>query len=71
MADDKIKEIKITIPVPDELFSLFLPIGALEHVRAARKEVLLALRAVLDSRIEALEKKEQKQAATKRKIKIE
>jgi len=71
MADDKVREIKITIPVPDDLFSLLLPLEALQHARAARKEALLALRAILDSRIEALEKKERKPAATKKKIKIE
>ena len=44
MADDKVREIKITIPVPDDLFSLLLPLEALQHARAARKEALLALR---------------------------
>ena len=71
MPEGKNREIKITIPVPEEFFSLFLPGGAHEHMRAARKEVLLALRAVLDNKIADLEKKEAKNSAPKKKIKID
>jgi len=71
MPEEKNREIKITIPVPEDFLSLFLPGGAHDHIRAARKEVLLALRAVIDGKIEALEKKEAKNAAPKKKIKID
>jgi hypothetical protein len=71
MAEDKNREIKITIPVPEEFFALFLPGGAQAHLRAARKEVLLALRAVIDDKIKALEKRGAGKAAPKRKIKID
>jgi hypothetical protein len=69
MADGQTKEIKITIP--EELFSLFIPDAAREHLARARKELLLALRSLIDSRIEALEKKGQKKPSTKKTIKIE
>lgn len=71
MAEDKPREIKISIPLPDELLSQFLPVAAFEHLLQAKKETLLALRALIDSRIEALGKKKNKKPATKKKIKIE
>ncbi|MCX6577723.1 MAG: hypothetical protein NTV82_15195 [Candidatus Aminicenantes bacterium] len=71
MAEDKPREIKITIPLPDELLSLVLPAAAFEHLLQAKKETLLALRSLIDSRIEALEKKKTKKPETKKKIKIE
>jgi len=71
LAEEKTKEIKITIPVPDELISLFLPGAAYEHLLRAKKETLLALRALIDSKIESLEKKQAKKAVVKKKIKIE
>ncbi len=69
MAERKTREIRISIP--EELFSFFLPEKAHQHLLRAKKEALLALRALIDSRIETLEKSEQKQAPTKKKIKIE
>ncbi len=65
------KEIKILIP--DELFGLLLPGEALGHLKAARKEMLLAARAFIDARIAAMEKKTERQGAgaRQRKIKIE
>jgi len=71
MPEGKNREIKITIPVPEEFLSLFLPGGAHDHIRAARKEVLLALRAVIDSKIEALERKGAGKPPAKKKIKID
>jgi hypothetical protein len=71
MAEDKPKEIKISIPFPDDMLSLFLPATAYEHLLRAKKETLLAVRSLIDSRIEALEKKEVKKPAMKKKIKIE
>lgn len=71
MAEDKPKEIRITIPLPDELLSLGLPAPAFQHLLQAKKETLLALRSLIDSRIESLEKKTAKKPETKRKIKIE
>ncbi|NIM92073.1 MAG: hypothetical protein GTO17_14130 [Candidatus Aminicenantes bacterium] len=63
------REIKITIP--EELFSLVMPEKAISHVMKARKEILLAFRSLIDAKIEALEKKEQKKVTKKKKIKIE
>ncbi len=70
MAEDKSREIKITIPLPEELFSLVLPAAAFEHLLQAKKETLLAMRSLIDSRIEALDKKS-KRPESKKKIKIE
>ncbi len=69
MAEEKMREIKITIP--EELFSLVMPEKAISHVMKARKEILLAFRSLIDAKIEALEKKEQKKVTKKKKIKIE
>ena len=69
MAEEKVKEIKITIP--EELLSLVIPEKAISHVLKARKEILLAFRSLIDAKIEALEKKEQKKVTKKKKITIE
>jgi hypothetical protein len=69
MADEKTREIRISLP--EELFNLFLPLETQEHLLRARKEVLLAFRALIDARLETLEKKGARKAETKRKIKIE
>ena len=71
MAEEKTKEIKISIPIPEDLFPLFMPGAAYDHLRRAKKEVLLALRALIDSRIEALDKKENKKPEKTKKIKID
>ena len=69
MATEKMREIKISIP--EELFTLFLPVQAQEHLLKARKEVLLAFRSFIDARLEMLEKRVNRKAESKRKIKIE
>jgi hypothetical protein len=69
MAAEKMREIKISIP--EELFTLFLPLQAQQHMLRARKEVLLAFRSLIDARLEALEKRGARKAEPKRKIKIE
>ena len=69
MATEKMREIKVCIP--EELFTLFLPVQAQEHLTKARKEVLLAVRSLIDARLEALEKRGARKAEPKRKIKIE
>jgi len=69
MATEKMREIKICIP--EELFALFLPFQAQEHLLKARKEVLLAVRSLIDARLDALEKRGARKAEPKRKIKIE
>lgn len=69
MTAEKMREIKISIP--EELFTLFLPLQAQEHLLKARKEVLLAFRSLIDARLEALEKRGARMAEPKRKIKIE
>jgi hypothetical protein len=69
MASEKMREIKVCIP--EELFALFLPFQAQEHLMKAKKEVLLAVRSLIDARLEALEKRAARKAEPKRKIKIE
>jgi hypothetical protein len=69
MAAEKMREIKVSIP--EELFTLFLPLQAQEHLIQARKEVLLAVRSLIDARLEALDKRGARKAEPKRKIKIE
>lgn len=69
MSEAKTKEIKICIP--EELFSLFLPEKTVDHFLKARKEMLLAVRSLIDAKIEALEKKEEKKTEKRKKIKIE
>jgi hypothetical protein len=70
MAEDKTKEIRISIP--EDLFSILIPEKTATHLMNARKEMLLSLRSLIDARIEAMEKFEKKRATkTKRKIKIE
>ncbi|HOI44688.1 MAG TPA: hypothetical protein PLX50_03645 [Candidatus Aminicenantes bacterium] len=71
MADDKPRNIQITIPMPEELLSLFIPADAQAHLRGAKKEMLLALRSMIDARIEALERQGKKRARTAKKIKVE
>jgi hypothetical protein len=69
MAAERMREIKIS--VPEELFSLFLPPEAQDHLVQAKKEMLLAIRAFVEARIEMLDKKQARKAEPKRKIKIE
>ena len=69
MAEGKTREIKIKIP--EELCSLFIPEKTVDHFFKARKEILLALRSLIDARIEALEKRDEKKVEKKKKIKIE
>jgi len=69
MAAEKMREIKICIP--EELFTLFLPLQTQEHLLKAKKEVLLALRSLIDARLETLENRVARKAEPKRKIKIE
>ncbi|MFP4082959.1 MAG: hypothetical protein ACLFVG_09435 [Candidatus Aminicenantes bacterium] len=69
MDEAKTKEIRISIP--DELFSMFLPQKTAGHLLNAKKEMLLAFRSLIDAKIEAMEKKEKKSPAKKRKIKVE
>ncbi len=69
MSAEKTREIKISLP--EELFTLFLPLPAQEHLLKAKKEVLLALRSLIDARLESLEKTEGRRAVPKKKIKID
>jgi hypothetical protein len=69
MAAEKMREIRISIP--EELFSCFIPQPTQEHLLRAKKEFLLALRSLIDSRIESLESKAAQKAGPKKKIKID
>jgi len=69
MAAEKMREIRLSIP--EELFSLCLPQPTQEHLWKARKELLLAIRSLIDSRIEMMEKKEARKAEPRKKIKVE
>jgi hypothetical protein len=72
--EEKTREIRIILP--EELFSFFFPVKAVSHVINAKKEMLFALRSLIDARVEALEKMEEKtrqksSAEKKKKIKID
>ncbi len=69
MAAEKTREIRISIP--EELFSFLIPSQTSEHLLRAKKEILLALRSLIDARIEWLEKKTEPKPETKKKIKVE
>lgn len=69
MAADRMREIRLSIP--EELFNLWLPQPTQEHLWKARKELLLAIRSLIDSRIEMIEKKEARKSEPKRKIKVD
>jgi len=69
MAAEKMREIKVAIP--EELFRVFFPTTTQDHLLKAKKELLLAIRSLIDARIECLEKREGQKKESKRKIKIE
>jgi hypothetical protein len=69
MAADKMREIRLSIP--EELFNLCLPRQTQQHLWKARKELLLAIRSLIDTRIEMIEKKEAGKNEPRRKIKVE
>lgn len=69
MSDDKTREIRISIP--EELFTVIFPGETVEHMIKAKKEFLLALRSMIDHKIESLEKKGQTKSAKGKKIKVE
>jgi hypothetical protein len=68
MPEKAVKEIKIVIP--EDIFSLFISEEAIQHGLMAKKEILLALRSLIDSRIQAIEKKLEKKPEKKKKIDI-
>lgn len=69
MSPEKTREIRISIP--EEFFSVFFPEKTVDHLINAKKEVLLALRSVIDFKIETLEKRGEKKSTRGKKIKIE
>jgi hypothetical protein len=69
MAQEKNREIRIVIP--EELFACLVPGKVQEHLLSAKKELLLAVRSLIDARIESLEKKAASKAAPKKKIKVD
>jgi hypothetical protein len=69
MSPEKTREIKISIP--EEFFSIFFPEKTMDHLINAKKEFLLALRSVIDCKIESLEKRGEKKSAKGKKIKID
>jgi hypothetical protein len=62
---------EIRIILPEELFNFLVPGETHEHLLRAKKEVLLAIRSIIDARIEMIEKREARKDAPKRKIKVE
>lgn len=55
-----------------ELLLDFVPEEARKHLRAARREKLLAVRAILDAKIKEIEKKEKTKSKRKpQKVKVE
>ncbi len=69
MAETKTREIRIVLP--EELFALLVPGETKEHLLAARKELLLAVRSLIDARIASLEKRAGGKAGARTKIKVE
>jgi hypothetical protein len=69
MPDKTTREIRIVLP--EELFNFLVPSETHEHLSRAKKEVLLALRSIIDARIEMIEKRETGKSAPKKKIKVE
>jgi hypothetical protein len=69
MAENKNREIRISLP--EELFAFLMPQETQQHLRKARKEILLALRSVIDARIEMIEQRESGRAPAKKKIRVE
>jgi hypothetical protein len=69
MPENKTREIRISLP--EELFAFLMPQETQQHLWRARKEILLALRSIIDSRIEMIEKREAGKPSPKRKIKVE
>ncbi len=74
MNEEQTREIRIILP--EELFSFFFPKKTMSHIINAKKEMLFALRSLIDARVEALEKMERKtqkkgNTEKKKKIKIE
>jgi hypothetical protein len=68
MNSGKTREIKIILP--EELFSLFPSQKTIKHLTQAKKELLFALRSIIDAKIEALDKLGEKKVE-KKKIKID
>ena len=60
MSEEKTREIRISLP--EELFSVLFPEKAIGHVVKAKKEMLMAVRSLIDARIEVLEKMQTKAA---------
>ncbi len=69
MAETKTREIRIVLP--EELFALLVPGEAKEHLLAARKELLLAVRSLIDARIASMEKRAGGKTGARKKIKVE
>lgn len=69
MSEVKTREIRISIP--EDLFPFALTEKTVGHLFQAKKEILLALRSLIDAKIEMLEKTEKKKVEKKRKIKID
>jgi len=54
-----------------DLFLDFIPEDARKHLRAARKEKLMALRSILDARIKVLEEEGKKGRKKPQKVKVQ
>jgi hypothetical protein len=72
--EEQTREIRIILP--EELFSFIFPQKTMGHIISAKKEMLFALRSLIDARVQALEKMEEKskqkgKTEKKKKIKIE
>jgi hypothetical protein len=69
MPENKNREIRISLP--EELFAFLVPQETQQHLWKARKEMLLALRSIIDARIESIDKREARKPSAKQKIKVE
>ncbi len=59
-------EVVVRIPTLQSLMRRWLPEEAVDHLRAARREQLLAMRAMVDNMIERIDRADQEKAETTR-----
>jgi hypothetical protein len=58
--------LQMKVPTLDRVFRLFLPDDALVHLRNARRESLLAMRAMIDARLQELDTADQAGGSARR-----
>ena len=64
------KEFVIRIPTFDRILRSMLPSDAVGHIRAAEREGLLAVRSVIDAAVKDLERSDEEERRTRRRVEI-